>query len=161
MPVKDSPTRSDGNVVDLMLKDHERITAIIQQFDATPAGKRRRALWDDLMHTLAVHEAAEDDVIYPRLRRDIPAGDSLVALLREAGHVKHAVEALENEGADSRDFASHFHILAAAVLEHIRYEEDEVWPLLRSAETAATLRRLGASYELAKHDELRASLGWV
>jgi hemerythrin superfamily protein len=161
MPVEQSRTRSDGNVVDQILRDHDTIRAIVAQFDATPAGTRRQDLWRNLLRTLTAHEAAEDDIVYPRVRSAIPDGDALVQTLRQEREMGRSLTMLEDADLDGALFESDLHNVITAVLEHIAHEEQDVWPRLLDVETPETLRRLGAAFRIAKQDELRSSMRWV
>ena len=112
-----------------------------------------RRLVDQLLERLAAHVAARKEVLYPRISRDVPDGDSLVdlALLGLA-----QIERTNKEFAGLSGAEPSFHPLvtklAQEVWEHLDDEEGEVLPALVDAigadeanELSDALARAGAA----------------
>jgi Hemerythrin HHE cation binding domain len=111
------------------------LEAVFGRIEAETTGPdERRRLVDQLLERLAAHVAARKEVLYPRVGRDVPDGDSLVDL---------ALLGLAQIERTSREFAGlsgaepSFHPLvtklAQEVWEHLDEEEVEVLPALMDA----------------------------
>jgi hemerythrin HHE cation binding domain-containing protein len=103
-----------------------------------------RRLVDQLLERLAAHVAARKDVLYPRISRDVPDGDSLVdlALLGLAQIERTSKEFAGLSGAEP-SFHPLVTKLAQEVWEHLDDEEGEVLPALVDAIGADEANELG------------------
>jgi len=119
----------------------------------TTGPDERRRLVDQLLERLAAHVAARKDVLYPRISRDVPDGDSLVdlALLGLAQIERTSKEFAGLSGAEP-SFHPLVTKLAQEVWEHLDDEEGEVLPALVDAigadeanELSDALARAGAA----------------
>src|SRR5579884_1790824 len=63
-------------LVQLLLADHEQAKRLLQAFDTVPASGRDQAFCE-LTYELVRHEVAEEEVVYPALRRFVDGGDDL------------------------------------------------------------------------------------
>jgi len=103
-----------------------------------------RRLVDQLLERLAAHVAARKEVLYPRISRDVPDGDSLVdlALLGLAQIERTSKEFAGLSGAEP-SFHPLVTKLAQEVWEHLDDEEGEVLPALVDAIGADEANELG------------------
>lgn len=111
----------------------------------------RRETFEMLVRLLAVHESAEEMVVYPAVRASVPDGDALAdARLREEDDAKQALSDLEKLGVDDPRFDETFETFAAAVREHADHEEREVFPKLRAHVDPEMLDRMRAALVTAE-----------
>jgi len=103
-----------------------------------------RRLVDQLLERLAAHVAARKEVLYPRISRDVPDGDSLVdlALLGLAQIERTSKEFAGLSGAEP-SFHPLVTKLAQEVWEHLDEEEGEILPALVDAIGAEEANELG------------------
>lgn len=146
-------TASDGRDIARFIKDqHSEIKRLFSEVEANHDDQRREA-FECLVRLLAVHETAEEEVIYPVLRTADPAGDDIAsARTSEESRAKAMLSELERAGVDSNGFAPRFAVLRAAVLRHAGKEEQTVLPLLEQTQDTAMLERMGS----AARDALRS-----
>ena len=114
-------------------------------FDALKSGEDDRTdTFQCLVRLLAVHETAEEMVIYPAIRSKVPNGKELAeARLKEEDDAKQLLSDLEKMGTEAAEFDTKLAAFERAVLDHAEHEETEVFPKLREhldAETLETLR---------------------
>ncbi|HEV7887986.1 MAG TPA: hemerythrin domain-containing protein [Acidimicrobiales bacterium] len=122
--------QGEGDVVDLLLAQHEQAKQLFSTVESG-AGSRQEA-FDQLLRLLAVHETAEEMVVYPALRR-APNGDAIAeARLAEEDKAKKVLADLESLGADGNGFMDRFEEFRTMVLDHAEAEEREVFPLIRA-----------------------------
>lgn len=65
-----SPAAASGNAIDILIQDHRRIGALMTQIAATSAGDalQRAALLQRLADLLTIHNASEENLVYPAIR---------------------------------------------------------------------------------------------
>jgi hemerythrin superfamily protein len=120
-----------GDAVDLLLEQHQEVRRLFEQIQPAE-GDQRREMFDCLLRMLAVHETAEEEVIYPLVRAAVPNGDSLAdARLREESEGKTLLAELEKLGTADAAFSPKFATFQEKVDEHARHEEETIFPALR------------------------------
>ena len=119
------------HIVERLREDHERIGGLFQRMRQQTDGsaERRGNLARALGYELSAHAAFEEAVFYPAVRE----GDDVTQLVAEAVSELHAaediVERLQEMEPASAEFTQTLGELEAAVVEHLRREEDEIFPL--------------------------------
>ena len=143
-------TTMQQSVVDLLVDQHREIKALFNKV-AAAKGERRRALFDDLVRLLAVHESAEEVVVHPAVRNRIEAGSDVVERrLHEENEAKHALAELYDLGVDHRDFDRKLAALKDLVLAHADNEVAEEFAVLGASLPREELVRLARAFEAAQ-----------
>ncbi|PVG82902.1 cation-binding protein [Nocardioides gansuensis] len=144
-----------GDVVDLILADHVRFEALMRQL--RDSSSDREAVRQAFAELHVAHATAEEELVYPRLRRR----DAITDHAAEHGEEEHAegnealLALLELKGTDTQAFDDAVEALCKAVNHHLAEEEltilnparDEVGPQARA--------ELGAAFA-ARRNELLA-----
>src|SRR6266581_2491217 len=132
----------EPDVVDLLLAQHTEIEGLFGAV-LTALGERKRELFQELVRLLAVHEAAEEELIHPRVRVEVTAADPVVEQrLREEQDAKRKLADLYDLGVEHVDFDRGLTELARDVLEHAAQEEQEEFPNLRVGPPLAVFDRV-------------------
>ncbi|WP_106396249.1 hemerythrin domain-containing protein [Actinocorallia populi] len=121
-------TRED--VVDLLLKQHEEIRALLDTVERS-SGERRKQKFDELRQLLAVHETAEEEVVHPYARRKFGGDGAVDEFLDEERKGKEVLKRLEQVETGSSEFLPLFRELRASIEAHARHEEEAEFPQLR------------------------------
>ncbi len=105
----------------------------------------------ELRRMIAVHETAEEEVVYPVLGAASEKAKGVVAdrKAEEAEGIKVLAQ-LEALTVGSAEFTTLFAKFRSAVLEHAQAEETHVLPLLRATQTPGTLQRMAEEFQLAE-----------
>jgi len=135
-----------GDWDEVLHAEHEMVLALFDQMAATTdeQARTRAHLFGKIKAALAKHAMEEENVIYPALREANNAHDA-DALNGEHGYVKTFLYELENMDPASPDWLAKIRTFRALLEEHIRMEEDEVFPVLKAALDEAGNARLGAA----------------
>lgn len=142
--------QSRTDVIDLLVAQHEDIRTLFVEV-LTRSGKEREATFIDLRRLLAVHEAAEEEVVHPKAKRKIPNGDNIIdERLAEENAAKKALAELEAMDVDSDEFSTAISRLRSAVLEHAAHEETEEFAELGEELSAGELERMARAARLAE-----------
>jgi hemerythrin superfamily protein len=138
------------NLVQLLLADHRQAEHLLDRFADVGADRRDEAFCE-LTYTLVRHEVAEEEVVYPVLRRYVDGGDDLADMrIAEQAKAEELLAEMEKAGVDSAAFPAMFTTLRSEVLAHAQAEELSVFPELTTSVRADELRELGTRYNLAK-----------
>jgi hemerythrin superfamily protein len=121
--------QTNEDVVDLLTAQHQQVKSLFATL-RTARGDAAQEPFDQLRKLLAVHETAEEEVVYPALR-SLGADDIVEARLAEEDQAKEALADLEKMGPTAPGFAGELASFEKAVLAHAEAEETEVFPRLR------------------------------
>lgn len=138
------------DAVEFLLEQHQQARSLLTSVSSA-TGEARREAFGTLVRLLAVHETAEEMVVYPSLRAAGEKGDRIAdARLQEEDKAKKVLSELEKLDATSPEFAEQFEALRADVEAHAESEEREVFPLLRQTTDDEQLRRMTAALKVAE-----------
>jgi hemerythrin superfamily protein len=141
-----------GNVIQELTTDHREVDALFAQMETLAAADpKRRDLADELTMELVRHSVAEEEHLYPAVRRYVDGGDD-IADKEIADHSE--VERMLKELEDCRPTDGRFDALMAqlksSVTAHVRDEEGRLFPLLAESCSAEALDELGQKVRAAK-----------
>jgi hemerythrin superfamily protein len=127
------PGMAAGDWFDALKAEHQATLALFDQIEATDdsqAGVRSHLL-AKLKYALTKHAHQEEAVIYPALRQANQAHDA-DTLNGEHGYVKTYLYELESLANDSPEWLARVRDFRTMIEEHMRMEENEVFPAFRS-----------------------------
>ena len=126
------PAAAAGDWFAALKAEHAATLALFDQIEATNDSQAtmRTALLMKLKYALTKHAHEEEAVIYPALRQANLAHDA-DALNSEHGYVKTYLYELETLAKDSPEWLARIRDFRAMIQEHIRMEEEEVFPAFK------------------------------
>jgi hemerythrin superfamily protein len=137
-------------VTDRLRQQHAEVLALFEAFDAA-AGDERADIFDCLRRALAVHETAEEIVLYPAAKL---LGDDAATIaadrIAEEGQAKQALADLEKLGPDGDGFGVQVRLFRQQVIGHAQAEERDLFPLLEANLSNEDLRQMGDQVEVAE-----------
>lgn len=127
------PGVAAGDWFEALKAEHKATLALFDQIEATNDSQTilRTNLLMKLKYALTKHAHEEESIIYPALRQANSAHDA-DALNAEHGYVKTYLYELENLAKDSPDWLARVRDFRSMLEEHIRMEEDEVFPAFKA-----------------------------
>ena len=127
-------TGAMGDWFDALKAEHQATLALFDKIEATDdsQGMMRGHLLMKLKYALTKHANEEENVIYPALREANLAHDA-DALNAEHGYVKTYLYELETISRTSPEWLARVRDFRTMIQEHMRMEEDEVFPSFREA----------------------------
>ena len=126
------PAAAAGDWFDALRAEHKATLALFDQLEATEDSQTaiRASLLMKLKYALTKHAHEEESIIYPALRQANSAHDA-DALNSEHGYVKTYLYELESLPKDGPEWIARVRDFRAMLEEHIRMEEEEVFPAFR------------------------------
>ena len=122
-----------GDWAEALAAEHRATLAIFDKIEATGDEQTwiRSHLLMKLKYSLDKHAHQEENVIYPALREANNAHDA-DALNSEHGYIKTYLYELESMPNDSPEWLARVRDFRSMIEEHMRMEEDEVFPKFRN-----------------------------
>lgn len=139
-------TSAAGDWDEALAAEHKLALGIFDKIEATDDDQTtmRSMLLAKLKYALTKHALEEENVIYPALRQANSAHDA-DSLEGEHGYVKTYLYELENMPNDSADWLARVRDFRSMIEEHMRMEEDEVFPTLKSQMSEDQNKKLTAT----------------
>ncbi len=140
------------DLIEVLVANHREVEETFTELELHDADTgRRRQLVNVAVAELVRHAVVEEEYLYPTVRRVLPNGDKLAdAHIAEHDEAERTMKELE--GVEPTDPALE-HLLAGLIQtmrSHLREEENDLFPQLRSACDEQELRELGQKAELAR-----------
>ncbi|MFN3474905.1 MAG: hemerythrin domain-containing protein [Blastomonas sp.] len=129
-----APTAMAPDWCDGLAREHKATLAVLQKLEevSTDHPHRRTALLTSLTHMISKHALQEENVIYPMLRRK-EGDDTAGSLNSDHGAVKAILYELAHMDKSDPGFADLLGKLRGELENHMREEEDELFPALRQS----------------------------
>jgi hemerythrin superfamily protein len=146
--------RGPTDAIALLKADHRAVDDLFQKFDKTGerAMKTRASLVDRMITELTVHAAIEEAVLYPAAREALPDDAEVLEALEEHRLVSWQLRELDGLDPDNERFDAKVSVLAETVRHHVREEERDLFPELRSAMSRTDLVELGSQLQNLKSE---------
>jgi hypothetical protein len=130
------------NVVDVITRQHRELVELCDRLVTRP----EPTLVDVVVATLSRHLSAEEQYLYPAIRRVVPGGEELAAReLAEDHGLLITLQRLQRSPGDGRLCAE----VADAVRRHVAADAEELLPVLTQMVPIEDLIRIGNRVELA------------
>jgi hemerythrin-like domain-containing protein len=137
----------------ILKAEHRAVEKLFSSFEnaGDRAYKTKRRLVDQMIDALSVHAFIEEQVLYPAARIDVAsADDDVLEALEEHHIVKWELQELLDLDPEDERFVAKVTVLTENVRHHVKEEEGELFPLLRSKLSKARLQELGSKLEKAR-----------
>jgi iron-sulfur cluster repair protein YtfE (RIC family) len=139
------------DVIDLLLEDHRIVRGLIAELDAAEGPDEQRHLYLRIAELHCGHEAAEENVVFPALRRAAPsAANAALARIGEHEELDQLLDEMLRLTPTGLAFAKRAVALVLELTAHLDAEEQLVFPLLRRHVAAEQLVLLAAESARAK-----------
>jgi len=149
------PWATDENdPVVLLEADHRRFEELLEQGIATTerGTKRRSELLETLTASLKVHEAIEEQILYPALKPYAESHDIVLEGYQEHHVADLLVRELRRLAKDDERWGAKFKVLEESLAHHIEEEERKMFPIARAVLTNEDLSALGMRMKALKAD---------
>ena len=147
------PWAKDQNDPFLLLEtDHRRFEQLLKDGEDTTerAVKGRGEVLDALTRELTVHEAIEEQILYPALRPHAEAHDIVLEGIEEHHVADILIKELHQVRKNNEQWGAKFKVLKESVEHHIKEEERVMFPTGRGALAREEQLALGARMRALK-----------
>ena len=138
------------NVIDVLNEQHRELLALCERLTTAGTDSRGRVA-QVVVATLSRHLSAEEQYLYPAVRKVVPDGDLLADReLAEDHGLLVTLKRLDGVKPDDPAFAGLAGDVAAAVRRHVDADAEELLPLLAQMVPVEDLIRVGNRVETAE-----------
>ncbi len=124
-------TEQGGDIVRLIVSEHNEVKELFDKYLLSKNASEQEKIVKKIIHDLLVHETAEEEVVYPKLK-SFPTGQEIAdSRIEEEKQAETKLKELQKMKADDPNFSSTVEEIIRAVTEHSMEEEKQVLPLLR------------------------------
>lgn len=139
------------DIIELVLQDHLAVAALFDKLQAATGADDQTALFVQVKDALERHASAEEKVLYPRVRKEVPDGrEESTDAIEEHDQIREALKEVEEHDAGTALFTLAVTQLVATTKHHVGVEEAELLPDFRKNSDAAEREELGRRFEEAK-----------
>lgn len=130
-----SPPAVNTDVIGILVDEHRRIEALMNQIAQTPASNptQRTQLLQQLINLLTVHNFTEENLVYPAIRDIANLMSDATTLYQEQDQSKVLAFELNQLPKSDPDWSNLFATFQSALLSHVAQEENVDFPRLRTA----------------------------
>jgi hemerythrin superfamily protein len=126
---------TDNNVIQLLHDDHRKVKEMFFQYEQLKDHKDKEELVKTILKELYVHSAAEEEIVYPAVRKQAEDAD---CMMDEADTEHHVVKVLITELSEMKATDDHYDakvmVLGELVDHHVKEEEKEMFHKMEEAE---------------------------
>jgi hemerythrin superfamily protein len=139
------------DVIEMLEHDHREVEQMFAEFETAADPKERRTIADKIIIELVRHSEAEEQAVYPAMKKALPKGKQLVEHeISEHSEAEELMKKLDGMDPTDAQFPALMAQLKSAIEEHVKEEETEAFPQFRQAVGQDELDKLGGMVEKLK-----------
>ena len=138
------------DIIELVLHDHHAVAQLFDKLQVATRAGDQSALFAQVKDALERHASAEEKVLYPRVRKEVPDGrDESKDAIEEHDQIRESLKEVEEHDAGTPLFGLAVDQLVATTKHHVGVEETELLPDLRKNSEADEREELGRRFQEA------------
>ena len=145
------------DALELLKKDHRKVSELFKQADATEEEAQKEQLFEKIKTELETHTYIEETVLYPALEQHEDLKDIVLEAYEEHKQVKTLIREIGQLAEGSEKFDAKLKVMSENVEHHVEEEEGEMFPKVRKIMDATQLGQLGKELEEAKQAFAKSS----
>ena len=140
-----------ADVIELLEHDHREVEQMFAEYEQATSKEQKETLRDRIIIELVRHSEAEEQAVYPLIRKSIDNGDQIIEHeIDEHSKAERIMKELDTMSADDPQFGVLMQQLMDDIKEHVAEEENDVFPQFRTKVDADELNKLGETVERLK-----------
>ena len=140
-----------SDVIELLEHDHREVEQMFAEYEQATSKEEKETLRDRIIIELVRHSEAEEQAVYPIVRKHIDNGDQIIEHeIDEHSKAERIMKELDTMSADDPQFGVLMTQLRRSIQEHVAEEENDVFPQFRTKVSPEELKALGSKVEALK-----------
>lgn len=140
-------TKDDMNIAEVLIMDHRKADTLFMEIDSTSDVQKLQEFFGQLYKDLTVHAEAEEEVVYPAVRSYY---NNTQELYSEQAQMKEMLADIKATSPSSSDFKAKIQRLKDVVHDHVRQEENDLFPYIRRNLSEAQMEQMSSQFKEAK-----------
>jgi hemerythrin superfamily protein len=147
--VTQTSDKQDMNIQDVLRMDHNKVNTLFTELLQSNDAQKIQEYFGQLYKDLSVHAAAEEEVLYPRVRSFY--GDANTQeLYEEQANWRTMLAQLQNISPATAEFKERIRLLMDDVADHVRQEESTMFTAIRNNMNTQQTEELASEFKAAK-----------
>ncbi|MEG4573781.1 hemerythrin domain-containing protein [Microcoleus sp. N3A4] len=140
-------TKNEMNITEIITMDHRKADTLFMEIEKTDDPKKLQEFFGQLYKDLSVHAEAEEQIVYPAIRSYY---SNTQELYDEQAEMKQMLAKIKALNPSSSDFKSQIKLLKTAVQDHVKEEENDMFPQIRRNFSEAQMEQMATQFKAAK-----------
>jgi hemerythrin superfamily protein len=143
----------------ILMQDHRLTDQIFSDIEKTTAAevRRREQLFADLRKGLEAHNVVEENIFYPEIERLSATRELAGDAFDEHAEIEAILQEIAELPTDKDEWSEQIAELKVVVEEHVRKEENRIFPAARNLFDEARAEELGRRIEEMKQQPSRST----
>lgn len=132
------------DIIDLVIQDHHEVALLFERLQAAKDVSERSELFNEVKGELTRHATAEERVLYPRVKKEVPDGkEETTGATEEHDQIRASLKEVEEHDPASDLFVLAVAQLIATTKHHVGVEEEELLPNFQKNSDLSEREELG------------------
>ena len=141
-------TKDEMNITEIITMDHRKVDTLFMEIEKTDDSQKLQEFFGQLYKDLSVHAEAEEQIVYPAIRSYY--GDTQ-ELYDEQAEMKQMLSQIKGLNPSNSNFKEQIKQLKTAVQDHVRQEENDMFPQIRRNLSEAQMEQMATQFKAAKN----------
>lgn len=142
-----SRTKNDMNILEMLYEDHRKVETLFKEIKNTDDANKREEFFGQIYKDLTAHANAEEEVVYPAIRGEMP---KVQELYDEQAEMKQLLDDIKSSSASSPQFMEKIQRLKRMVKTHVNEEESDLFSKFRQNMNEEQMEQLAKQFKEAK-----------
>ncbi|MCT7966577.1 hemerythrin domain-containing protein [Laspinema sp. D1] len=142
-----SRAKDDMNILEILYEDHRKVDTLFMEIENTSDAKKREEFFGQIYKDLTAHAEAEEEVVYPAIRAQLP---KVQHLYNEQAEMKQLLESIKSSNGSDASFMTRVKQLKDMVQHHVKEEENDMFNKFRQTMNEAQMQQLSKQFKEAK-----------
>lgn len=140
------------DIITILKEDHREVEGLFGRIEAASdrALRMKEKLFEQAKDALTLHAAAEEEILYPRMRELAPLRQASFEAVEEHRLVKQLLTEISELETGNEVWGAKVKVLIDMVRHHVREEEGNFFKALRSELGRVELRQMGEAVQAFK-----------
>jgi len=140
-------SKDEMNITEIISMDHRKADTLFMEIASTDDPEKLQEFFGQLYKDLSVHAEAEEQVVYPAIRSYY---SNTQELFDEQAQMKQMLAQIKALNPSSSNFKDQIKELQKAVQDHVRQEENDMFPHIRRNLSEAQMEQMATKFKEAK-----------
>ena len=140
-------SKDEMNITEIITMDHRKADTLFMEIEKTDDPKKLQEFFGQLYKDLSVHAEAEEQIVYPAIRSYY---SNTQELYDEQAEMKQMLAKIKSMNPSSSDFKAQIKLLKTAVQDHVKEEENDMFPQIRRNLSEAQMEQMATQFKAAK-----------
>jgi len=149
-------TRPPKDAVAMLRADHKKVSELFEEFEASRAPARKKALVAQICDELTIHAELEEEIFYPAVKAALRDDEVVPEAIVEHASIKGLISQVQGSDPDGPEYDAKIKVMSEYVKHHVKEEQNEMFP---KAQKSSKLDLVALRGEMmARKEELTSSL---